>query len=207
MAATRTSNRGARRSQTQRRALLDAADRVIRERGPEASMDEIAAAAGITKPILYRHFGDKSGLYAALSVRYMKLFFLLSESALAETHPRRRIAKAVDAYLEAVEREPEIFRFVRQTTTEQREASDAASAEFGRHAELIARVIRRNLEDVDLDPAPSEAWALGIVGFVQFVAGWWLETGMFTREVLVDHVTTLLWEGFGHLHEAPARGT
>jgi AcrR family transcriptional regulator len=181
--------------------LLDAADRVIRERGPDASMDEIAAAAGITKPILYRHFGDKSGLLAELSVRYMQRFFLLSESALAETHPRKRLAKALDAYLEAVEREPEIFRFVRRVTTEQREASEAANAEFGRHAELIARVIHRNLEEIGVDPKPSEAWALGIVGFVQFVATWWLETRAFSREELVDHLTTLLWKGFGHLHE------
>ena len=53
-----------------REALLDAADRIVRRDGPVASMATIAAEAGITKPILYRHFGDKSGLYAALADRY-----------------------------------------------------------------------------------------------------------------------------------------
>ncbi len=91
---------------------------------------------------------------------------------------------------------------MRQTITEQREASDAATAELSRHAALIARVIRRNLEQLGLDADPSDAWAQGIVGMMQFVAAWWLDTRAFPREQLVDYVTTLLWEGFGHLHEA-----
>jgi AcrR family transcriptional regulator len=205
MAVARTSIATGERAEARRRELLDAADRVIRRRGPDASMDEIAAAAGITKPILYRHFGNKSGLYAALAVRYMQRFFEVSESALAETHPRKRIAKAVDAYLQAVEREPEIFRFVRRATIEQQEARDAASAELDRHAAAVARPIRRNLEEIGLDPEPADAWAYGVVGMVQFVAGWWLETRSLPRERLVDQLTALLWEGFGHLHEAPAR--
>ena len=53
-----------------RRELLEAADRVVLRDGPEASMNAIAAEAGITKPILYRHFGDKSGLYRALAKRH-----------------------------------------------------------------------------------------------------------------------------------------
>jgi len=52
-----------------RRELLEAADRVVLRDGPQASMNAIAAEAGITKPILYRHFGDKNGLYAALAAR------------------------------------------------------------------------------------------------------------------------------------------
>ena len=54
-----------------REELLDAADRVISRLGPQASMDEIASEAGITKPILYRHFGDKDGLHQALAARYV----------------------------------------------------------------------------------------------------------------------------------------
>lgn len=49
--------------------LLDAADQVIRRDGPSVSMEVIAAD---TKPILYRHFGDKGGLYTALAVRRLR---------------------------------------------------------------------------------------------------------------------------------------
>ncbi|BFO19525.1 hypothetical protein SHKM778_59130 [Streptomyces sp. KM77-8] len=48
-----------RSAERRRRELLEAADRVVLRDGPGASMNAIAAEAGITKPILYRHFGDK----------------------------------------------------------------------------------------------------------------------------------------------------
>ena len=51
-----------------REQLLNAADRVVQREGPGASMNAIAAEAGITKPILYRHFGDRNGLIGALTV-------------------------------------------------------------------------------------------------------------------------------------------
>jgi len=194
--------RGVTRLDAQRRELLAAADRVIRRRGPDASMDEIAAEAGITKPILYRHFGDKGGLYAALAERYMKGFYREVEQVLPVAHPRRRIAVGVDTFLRAVEREPEIFRFLRCMTTEQREASDAAGAVVRSHAARIARVTRHDLERLGLDVDAADPWAHGIVGMMQFIAAWWLETRSVSRERLVDQVTTLLWEGFGHLHEA-----
>ncbi|MEU1097709.1 helix-turn-helix domain-containing protein, partial [Streptomyces sp. NPDC005877] len=57
-------------AESRRRELLEAADRVVLRDGPKASMNAIAAEAGITKPILYRHFGDKGGLYRALAQRH-----------------------------------------------------------------------------------------------------------------------------------------
>jgi AcrR family transcriptional regulator len=52
---------------TERRTqLLQAAQKAIERLGPQVSMDEIATEAGITKPIVYRHFGDRRGLAVAL---------------------------------------------------------------------------------------------------------------------------------------------
>jgi AcrR family transcriptional regulator len=192
----------AERNGIRREQLLAAADRVIRRRGPDASMDEIASEAGVTKPILYRHFGDKDGLYAALVERYMQTLYREAEQALAEANPRRRLAAAVGAFLEAVEREPQVFRFVRRLTTEQRQAAEVAGAFVARHAATIAQATRHDLERVGLDADAAEPWAHGIVGMMQFVAAWWLETPLVPRERLVEQFTTLLWEGFGHLHEA-----
>jgi AcrR family transcriptional regulator len=184
-----------------RRRLIAAADRVVRRRGPDASMEEIAAEAGITKPILYRHFGHKDGLYAALVERYMLRLYREAEEALGETNPRRRVAAAVEAFLEAVEREPEVFRFVRRVTSEQRQAGEAAGAVVRGHAARIAEATRPDLERLGLDPDAAEPWAYGIVGMMQSVAAWWLDTRLVSRERLVEQLTTLLWEGFGHLHE------
>lgn len=185
-----------------RRGLLAAADRVVRRRGPDASMDEIAAEAGITKPILYRHFGHKDGLYAALAERYMLGLYREAEQALGETNPRRRVAAAVNAFLESVEQQPEVFRFVRRTMLEQPEAAKAAGEVVRSHAARIADVTRPDLVRLGLDAEAAEPWAHGIVGMMQSVAAWWLDTRLVSRERLVDQVTTLLWEGFGHLHES-----
>src|SRR5215469_15466783 len=54
------------RWETQRRALIAAAQSAIRKKGPAVSMDDIAAEARAAKPILYRHFGDRAGLARAL---------------------------------------------------------------------------------------------------------------------------------------------
>ena len=59
------------RKAARREELLEAAVRVIRQDGAGASMRAVAAEAGCTKPILYRHFGDKSGLYQAVADRYV----------------------------------------------------------------------------------------------------------------------------------------
>ena len=187
-------------TRSRRRQLIAAADRVIRRRGPDASMDEIAAEAGVTKPILYRHFGHKDGLQRVLVRRYLRAIYRGSEAKLAEENPRRRIAHAVDAFLQTVEREPEIFRFVRAISTEP-EVADAAGAVVQRHAEAIARTTRADLERLGLDVDAAEPWAHGIVGMMQFVASWWLEHPDVPRERLVNQLTTLLWDGFGHLHE------
>ncbi len=191
----------AERNGQRRRQLLAAADRVIRRRGPDASMDEIAAEAGVTKPIIYRHFGDKDGLYAALVGRYMRALYREADRALVEPNPRRRVAAAVGAFLAAVEQQPEVFRFVRRATTEQREAAVVAGAFVAGHAAKIAQVTRQDLERLGLDVDAAEPWAHGIVGMMQFVAAWWLDTRTMPLDRLVDQVTTLLWEGFGHLHE------
>ena len=50
--------------------LLDAAVGAVREIGPGATMEQLAAAGGVTKPILYRHFGDRDGLIAAIAERF-----------------------------------------------------------------------------------------------------------------------------------------
>ena len=164
-------------------------------------MEEIAAEAGVTKPILYRHFGHKDGLHRVLVRRYVRAIYRGPESKLAEENPRKRIAGAVDAFLEAVEREPQIFRFVRAASISDPAAVDTAGDLVRRHADAIARTTRADLQRLGLDADAAEPWAHGIVGMMQFVASWWLEHPDVPRERLVNQVTSLLWDGFGHLHE------
>ena len=98
-----------------RNELLDAAVVVIRRAGPGASMDAMAAEAGITKPILYRHFTDRAGLVTAVADRFADaLTTELDAALLSNQGPRDVLVQTIDAYLAFVERDPSLYRFVVQ---------------------------------------------------------------------------------------------
>lgn len=100
-------------AERRRRELLEAADRVVLRDGPGASMNAIAAEAGITKPILYRHFGDKGGLYAALATRHTDALLASLRAALdAPAERRERVEATLDTYLAAIEARPQVYRFL-----------------------------------------------------------------------------------------------
>lgn len=183
----------------QRRAqLLDAADRVTRRRGAGASMDEIASEAGISKPILYRHFGDKDGLHRALAGRYVDALLDELRAARVVGDPRANIAAGIDAYLAFIEREPEAYRFVLSAAAQP--PTSAIVDEFRRRLAVdCAFATAEQLRRAGLDPEIAEPWAYGVVGLVRSVGIWWLETRALPRERLVEHLTALLWDGFAPL--------
>ena len=170
-----------------REALLDAADRIVRRDGPAASMATIAAEAGITKPILYRHFGDKSGLYAALADRYTGRLLADLQAALGAGRTRRdRVARTVDAYLAAIEREPQVYRFLVH-------ADEAAPAQVRSFTRRLSALLAAGIAaEVGGPPQRAGAWGHGIVGMVQSAGDWWLDTRGCTRAELVCELTDLL---------------
>lgn len=194
------------RKATRRRELLDAADRAIRRRGPDVTMDEIAAEAGTAKPVLYRYFGDKGGLYQALAERYVQLVMATVQDALGDAatdSPRRRLETAIDAYLALVEEQSDIYRFLMHRAVTERAEAHATVTDFIRGlGGRLAAVLAEDLRSRGMDAHAAEPWARGIVGMVQVAGDWWLEQKSMTRERLVDHLVTLLWTG---LREQPER--
>src|SRR2546423_9774671 len=95
MTATLSQRRQARRDE-----LVDAALRSIRELGPDVSMEQIAAEAGVTKPILYRHFGDKDGLCEAVAQNVLGEMMAEMARTLTLTDPAgpHVIARTLDLY-------------------------------------------------------------------------------------------------------------
>ncbi|MCQ4040606.1 TetR family transcriptional regulator [Streptantibioticus rubrisoli] len=186
-------------TENRRRELLEAADRVVLRDGPEASMNAIAAEAGITKPILYRHFGDKSGLYRALAKRHTDALLDNLRTALDSRSARRdRVEATLDAYLTAIEARPQVYRFLMHPTED-------ADAEKGfdtrrysapllrRLGEELAKIIAERL---DLGPNGEElarVWGHGIVGMMHAAGDWWLAERPCERGQLVAHLADLLW--------------
>lgn len=185
-----------------RAELLDAADRVIRELGPDASMTAIAAEAGITKPILYRHFGDKAGLYRALAERYATpVFTELTQALSTITDRQERMRTTVDTYLRFIEADPQLYRFLmHRALREQPGVASSIAAFTSVVAAGIAEIITREIGLTEEQKRSARAWAHGIVGVVQLTGDWWLESREMSRQELVDHIAALLWNGLAGLN-------
>ena len=194
----RDRDRNARRA-TRRAELMEAAVRAIRRDGPLVSMDAIAAEAGVTKPIVYRHFGDRVGLASALAEQFGAALVAELDEALRQDLPPEQLLRAtIDTYLAFVERDPQLYSFLvgRLGASVGNEVTNGLVAQVGRR---VALVLGEQLRGLGIDSGPAESWAFGIVGMVHLAGDWWLERRTMTRARLVDDLTALLWNGLGHL--------
>jgi AcrR family transcriptional regulator len=189
-----------RSAQQRRRQLLEAAERVVLRDGPQASMNAIAAEAGITKPILYRHFGDKGGLYRALAKRHTDALLAALRTALdAPAERRERVEATLDTYLAAIEARPQVYRFLMHPAEDTHLPEQGF--DVGRHSAPLLRRLGEELatviaERVDLGPDSEQlarVWGHGIVGMMHGAGDWWLNERPCSREQLVRSLADLLW--------------
>ena len=198
----RSVRRAARRAE-----LLDAAVRAIRRVGPTVSMDAIAGEAGVTKPIIYRHFGDRDGLANALADQFGAQLVAELDAALSQQlPPEELLAATIDAYLAFVERDPHVYNFLVGRLGAP-VGTDVASGLVTQLGQRVALVLGEQLRAVGADSGPAEVWAFGIVGMVHLAGDWWLERRTMTRARLVSDLTTLLWHGLGRLAPRPTEET
>ncbi len=163
-------------------------------------MDQMAAEAGVSKPILYRHFTDRSGLIAAIGDHVFGTTSQRLAQALrtGATH-RQRVANGVDAFLSFIEADPEIYRLLAQSSGGDGSRSGSGPSLLNDYSRLAGRRIALVLADAlgaaGADLTPTEVWSFGIVGMIQTAADWWLGGGDLTRAELCRHLTTLIVDG------------
>ena len=161
-------------------------------------MNTIAAEAGITKPILYRHFGDKGGLYRALAARHIEtLLEQLRTALLTRGGLEARTRATVDAYLAAIEAQPQVYRFlVHRAALEEPDVRGEVAGFVRRFGDELAAGIQAEPTLGDVTPERAKVWAHGIAGMVQAAGDWWLDHNDVPRAVVVGELTTLLVRGF-----------
>jgi len=187
----RDHRRNARRTQ-----LLGAAIEAIRARGPGVTMEQIASAGGVTKPILYRHFGDRDGLVNAVVERFSAdLLRSVTTPLVAQATAREALRATVDSYVGFIERETNLYRFMVQHPLGT--SGNGALSLVDRIAGEVALVAATRLRLTGRDPRAALPWAYGIVGLVHQAGDWWVDDQTMTREALVDHLVSLLWDGLG----------
>ncbi|REF00150.1 TetR family transcriptional regulator [Thermomonospora umbrina] len=183
------------RDPDRRRALLEAADQVIRREGPGASMAAIAAEAGISKPILYRHFGDKSGLYQALAERHTRRLIEAVQAEFTGTGSiRDRTRSTIDSYLTQIFQNPQLYRFLMHRASAEDAATHSAMSTMIRGlSQELAKVMMAEAELAD--PTPAHVWAHAVIGMVQTSGDWWLDHPEVPREAVVDSLADLILDG------------
>ena len=186
---TRDARRLVRRSE-----FVDAAVAVIRRDGPGASMERIAAEMGVTKPILYRHVGDRGELVGAVGERFVADLLAELRAALAsDGTPADLLESTIDAYLSFVERDPAVYRFLVQRLASG--SDDAIGAFIRQIGQEVAVVIGEQLRAAGRDSGAAEPWAFGIVGMVHLAGDWWLDRQSMPRRRLTEYLAALLWDG------------
>lgn len=195
---------------------MEATLRAIRQHGAGVGMDDIASAAGTSKTVFYRHFTDRSGLYAAVSERVDALILRDVTAALdADSRgglagvggsPRRLIAEAIDAYLRLVEKDPEVYRFIVSAPILDRPSGGDPAGGVTHHiADQISAVIGQALESAGRSSDLAAVWGPGVVGMVRAAADQWLASAEpMPREDLAEHLTALAWGGLSAAWTAPA---
>ncbi|WP_299298719.1 TetR/AcrR family transcriptional regulator [uncultured Brachybacterium sp.] len=162
------SARWARHREERRTELLDVARHLIHEQGPDVTMEDIAAASGTSKSIVYRYFEDKAQLQRALGRSILSTMHgkLLEEMRALEARVGRepeadeRIHAMIRAYVETAQRSPGVYRFVTRP-------SDGLNHFLSSVSRLVATFLPAEI------PAP-QVWAHGSVGFVERAVDVWM---------------------------------
>ncbi len=176
-----------------RNQLLAAALAVIRRDGPCASMDAMAAEAGITKPILYRHFGDRDGLIQAMAGLFAdRLVDRLDDVLRSTREPTARIAAAIDGYVSFIEADPQLYAFL---TEQAAVASPAVRGVVDRVAGVLRRALDEAFETAGLRGRPTTTWSYALVGMVHLAGARWAAEPPAPRSRLVAELTQLVANG------------
>lgn len=176
--------------------LADAAIRAIRSIGADASMADIAAEAGISKPVLYHHFGDKAGLAAAIGDRFLAELGTSLEAIFdASEDPRHAVTEAIDVFVAFAEREPALHRFL----VEGSQGTGRGSGELPVLPALAAQVGAFLVTGfgVQGSAAQLEVRSIALMGTVFEGVGWWLDRRTLTRDELVATLADLVTNGVG----------
>lgn len=187
-----------------REQLLGIARQVFAEKGYAASsVEDIAERAGVTRPVVYEHFGGKEGVYAVLVDREVTRLSAVLERPLREASGNREAAEwAAAEFLRFIEEESDGFRLLLRDGPPGSGRGTLASV-LADVAERVARLLSATFEERGLDPATAPMYAHMLVGAVAQVGEWWLEAREPSRDEVVAHVINLMWMGLSGLVPDP----
>ena len=175
-----------------REQLIEVGRSLFAAKGFEAvSVEEIAAHAKVSKPIVYEHFGGKEGLYAVIVDREMRALTSVLTAALDDptVHPRQIVERTALALLTYIEENAEGFQVL---------VRDSPSTEpSGSFSSLLGDIAVR-VEDKGVP-----YYAQMLVGMTVFTGQYWADRPKVSKEQLAAYIVDLAWHGLSRLDSKP----
>jgi AcrR family transcriptional regulator len=188
-----------------RSQLLDVAKGVFAKRGYDATtIEEIAARASVSKPVVYGHFGGKEGIYAVIVDRESaRLLDMITSRLGPDIGAREQVYASALAFLDYIEADPAGFRVLTRDSPAGLGGGGMANllGDVAAKAEEVLRGFFKR-SGVPLESAPLYAHAL--VGMVVNVGGWWAEVRTPDKDQVARELTALVYHGLQRLPRHPA---
>jgi AcrR family transcriptional regulator len=187
-----------------REQLLDIGRRLFAERGFEGtSIEEIAAQAGVSKPVVYEHFGGKEGLYAVVVDREVGRLLTMATSLLDGDHSRDKFEAAAVTLFRYIDDNADGFRILVRDSN-----PGSSTGTYGTLLSDIAGqveyILAEFLDSRGHDRKLAPLYAQMLVGMVAFAGQWWLDARKPKLEEVAASLIDLAWNGLAHL-DANAR--
>ena len=188
-----------------REQLLDVGRALFAEKGYDAtSVEEIAAQAAVSKPVVYEHFGGKGGLYAVVVDREMRTLLESVTGALTfEGHPREVLEQAALALLTYIETSTDGFRIlVRDSPVAQSTGSFASL--ISEATTQVEHILAGEFTARGFDARAAPIYAQMLVGMVAMTGQWWLDARKPKKAEVAAHLVNLAWNGLSGMEAKPA---
>jgi AcrR family transcriptional regulator len=189
--------------QERREQLLDVGRKLFADKGFEVvTVEEIAAKAGVSKPVVYEHFGGKEGLYAVVVDREMNHLLASIGDALTGGSPRALLEQAGLALFDYIDRYPDGFRILVRDSPVSQTTGTFASLIVDVAAQ-VEHLLADEFASHKLDKKLAGMYSQMLVGMVALTGQWWLDVRKPKKEEVVAHLVNLAWNGLVGMESKP----
>jgi AcrR family transcriptional regulator len=191
-----------------RQQLLDVGRSLFAERGYDGtSVEEIAARAGVSKPVVYEHFGGKEGLYAVVVDREVQHLLDTFTNALTGDQPRLLLEQATLALLTYIEDEADGFRILVRESPLGLERAGGFATIISDIASQVEHILGGEFKRLGYETKLAGLYSQALVGMVALTGQWWLDNRKPKRDEVAAHLVNLAWNGLAHLETKPRINT
>ncbi|MDQ1293821.1 MAG: hypothetical protein QG608_1702 [Actinomycetota bacterium] len=188
-----------------REQLLAVGRRLFAEKGFEGtSVEEIASTAGVSKPVVYEHFGGKEGLYAVVVDREIRTLLDAITGALQmDDRPRRLLERAALVLLDYIETSTDGFRILVRDSPVAQSTGTFASL-ISDVASQVEHLLAAEFKARNLEPKVAPLYAQMLVGMVALTGQHWLDSRKPQKADVAAHLVNLAWNGLSGLERRPS---